>query len=153
MMLPSEMVVTKTLESTTQLGKHISHYPQWTHLKSRYSQLNCCHLFETIATDTVIENVSALDGETCFQVYFGLESYYTEIYGMYADSEVPTTLLRYIKERGDPSWLHNDNSKMQTSRAWNDICNQYLIKTTTTEPYHPNQNSCEHQNQTIKSRI
>ena len=71
---------------------------------------------------------------------------------MSTKSEGPTTHFRFIKQRGAPSCIHSDNLKMQTSAAWNDICNQYLIKTTTTKPYHPNQNPCEPRIQAIKSR-
>ena len=153
MMLPSELVTTKTLEATTQLGKHMTRYPQRAHLKSRYPQLNCRRQFDTIATDTVFASIPALEGETCFQLYHALTSLFTEVYGMLTESEGSTTLLMYIKERGALSTLHNDNSKMQTSKAWKDICNQHLIHTTTTEPYHPNQNACERCVQTIKSRV
>ena len=137
MLLPSDLVAQKTLEATTQLGKHMVRYPQRSHLKSRYPQLNCRQQMESVSTDTVFATVTALNGETCFQIYFAMESQFTEIYGMSTKSEGATTLLQYIKERGAPSHIHNDNSKMQTSKAWNEICNQYLIQTSTTEPYQP----------------
>ena len=152
MMLPSDLVAEKTLAATTQLGKHMTRYPQRAHLKSRYPQLNCRRQFDTISTDTVFASIPALEGETCFQLYHALKSLFTEVYGMSSESEGSTTLLMYIKERGAPSTLHNDNSKMQTSRAWKEICNQYLIHTTTTEPYHPNQNPAERRIQTVKAR-
>ena len=88
-------------------------------------------------------NVAALNGETCFQIYYAMKSQFTEIYGMSTESEGSATLLQYIKERGAPPHIHNDNSKMQTSKAWNEICNQYLIQTSTTEPYQPQQNPSE----------
>ena len=62
-------------------------------------------------------------------------------------------LLRaQIKEMGAPLNIHNDNSKMQTSKAWVELTNQYLISTPTTEPHHPQQNPAERHIQTIKAR-
>lgn len=107
---------------------------------------------ESIATETVFANVPALNGETCFQVYFFMKSFFTEVYGMSMESEGSTMLLQYIKDRGAPLHLHNNNSKIQTSKVWSDICNQYLIQTSTTEPHQPQQNPCERRIQTIKSR-
>ena len=106
---------------------------------------------EAISTDTVFASVTALNGETCFQVYYSMTSFFTEVYGVTTEAEGSTTRLQYIKERGALSHIHNDNSKMQTSKAWNDICNQYLIQTSTTEPHQPQQNPCERRIQTIKS--
>ena len=53
---------------------------------------------------------------------------------------------------GAPLNIHNDNSKMQTSKAWNELTNLYNIATSTTEPYHPQQNPAEQRIQTIKAR-
>ena len=72
---------------------------------------------------------------------------------MSTENEGPTTLLKFIKEHGAMACLRNDNSKMQTSRTWDDICNQYLISTETTEPHHPHQNPSEHRIGTVKGKV
>ena len=112
MFIKNEMVATKTIEATTQLGKHIVRLPQRAHLKSRYPQLNCRRLNEKYSTDTWFSSVTALGGETCVQLYYGVQSKFTECFGMSTESEGPKTLVRFIKERGAMSCLKNDNSKM-----------------------------------------
>ena len=47
----------------------------------------------------------------------------------------------------------NDNSKMQTGLKWMEICNDYNIGTSTTEPKHPWQNRAERKIQTVKSSV
>ena len=71
---------------------------------------------------------------------------------MSTESEGPQTLLRFIRFRGAMSCLRNDNSKMQTSNAWNDILDQYSIKSETTEPHHPHQNQVERRIQVVKNK-
>lgn len=87
--------------------------------------------------------MAALDGETCFQLYYSTASQFTVIYGMPTKLEGCFTIQKYIKEMGAPLNIHNDNSMMQTSHAWFELTNQYSIATSTTEPYHPQQNSSE----------
>ena len=143
MLLPSNLIAQKLLEATTQLGKQMVRYPQRSHLKLRYPQLNCCCQMEPISTDTVFASVTALNRETCFQVYYSMTSSFTEVYGMSTELEGSTTLLQYIKDSRAPSHIHNENSKLQTSKVWNDICNQYLIQTSMMELYQPQQNPCK----------
>ena len=152
MMIPSTQIATRTLEVTTQLGKFSERYPLRAHLKTRYPQLNCRRQNETVATDTVFSSVIAIDGETCFQIYYGITSKFTVPIGMVTESEGCNSLWKYIKEFGAPLQIHNDNSKMQTSRAWIELTNQYNISTSTTEPHHPNQNPAERRIQTIKAQ-
>ena len=95
--------------------------PQRRHLKSRYPQLNVDRLTEKYATDTWFAKETSLNGENCAQMFYGLESSYTECIGMTTESEGPQALTRFIRERGAMPGLRNDCSKMQTSDAWNDI--------------------------------
>ena len=55
----------------------------------------------------------------------------------------PTALQDFIREHGIPHILRNDNSKMQTGTAWNDILCKYSIKAELTEPHHLQQNLAE----------
>ena len=152
MMIPNDLVAQKTIKATTQLGKFSERYPLRAHLKARYLQLNCRRQNETVATDTVFASITAIDGETCFQLYYGITSKLTIPDGMSTESEGSNSFRKYIKEYGAPLHIHNDNSKMQTSRAWTKLTNQYNIATSTTEPYHPNQNPAERRIQTVKAR-
>ena len=70
---------------------------------------------------------------------------------MRTESQGTTTLQDFIRDVGAPYHMHNDNSKMQTSKAWKDILRQYNISASTTEPHHPWQNYAERKIQDIKS--
>ena len=153
MLIRDDVTARKTIESTTQLGKHIVRYPQRAHLRSRYPQLNVTRLHERFSTDTMFSKIQALGGETCAQCYLGLTSKVLEAYGMALESEGPGSLLRFIRERGAMAGLKNDNSKMQTSKKWNSILDQYSIAAETTEPYHPQQNQVERKIQTMKNMV
>ena len=80
MFIRDNNIANKTIEATTQLGKHVVRLPQRAHLKSRYPQLNCRRLSEKFATDTWFSNKKAIGGETCVQLYYGTTSKYTEVY-------------------------------------------------------------------------
>ena len=54
--------------------------------------------------------------------------------GIWTESEGPSALQDFIWEHGIPSVLHNNNSQMQTSTAWNDILHKYSIKAEHMEP-------------------
>ena len=122
-------------------------------MKARYPQLNCRWQNKVVATDTVFSSVKALGKETCWQIYYATISHFLEVYTMVTESEGSKSLLKYIKERGAPVSIHSDNSKMQTGKAWNDICNMYNISQSTTEPHHPQQNPSERMTQTVKVMI
>ena len=92
---------------------------------------------EPFSTDTMFATEKALGGFTAAQVFCGRTSYYTWVRGMKTESEGPTALRDFIRQVGVPFSLRNDNSKMQTGRAFMDICNVYTIGTETTEPHHP----------------
>ena len=72
---------------------------------------------------------------------------------MKSESEGPTKLQEFIRQEGCPYHLHNDNSKMQCGKAWTEICNRYNIKTSSTEPHHPQQNPSERKIKTAKNRV
>lgn len=143
MFIKDELTAEKTIASTTQLGKHIVRLPQRSHLKTRYPQLNCRRLTEKYSTDTWLAGVKVIDGESCVQMYYGVESTFTDCYGMTRESEGPSTLLKFIKETGAPFILKNDCAKMETSKTWTKILDQYNIRAELSEPYQQQQNQVE----------
>ena len=66
------------------------------------------------------------------------------------ESEMPETLLDYVREIGAPYSLLSDNAKSETSRKVKDILRKYCIKDMQTEPMHPNQNPAERRIQEVK---
>ena len=92
-----------------------------------------------------------LGGITCAQLFVGKSSHFTSVYGMRTESEGPSALQDFIREHSIPNILRNDNSKMQTGTAWNNILRKYSIKAKLTKPHHPQQNPAERRIKTIKT--
>ena len=145
-------VLKRTFAATTQLAK-ISALPYRDHFKSRNPQLNKRRLPEPYATDTWFASETALNGETCVQLFVGLISFLVFPFGMKTESEGPSKLKTFVRQIGAPFSLMNDNSKMQTGSRWMDICNEYNIGTSTTEPRHPWQNRAERKIGTVKKAV
>ena len=146
-------VIEHTFSATTQLAKYGIRLPMRHHWKSPFPVLNRRRLHEKYCTDTWFSSTKSITGETCCQLFFGKKSKFCVVYGMVNESDGSSILQRFISDYGAPFTLHNDNSKMQTSIAWNKILNQYNILGTCTEPYNPQQNAAERQIQTIKSGV
>ena len=145
-------VLKRTFEATTQLAK-ISALPYRDHFKSRNPQLNRRRLPEPYATDTWFVSEPALNGESCVQLFVGLISFLVFPFGMKSESEGPSKLKTFVRQVGAPFSLMNDNSKMQTGSKWMDICDNYNIGTSTTEPLHPWQNRAERKIGTVKAAV
>ena len=103
---------------------------------------------EPVVTDTFWANCKALGGDTCVQVFYGIQSRMINVYPMKTESHGPVAYEAFLREEGCPTLLRRDNSKMQTSDDFTAICRQFCIKDGFTEPHHPYQNPAE--NQAIK---
>jgi hypothetical protein len=57
--------------------------------------------------------------------------------------EVGSALLELIQELGIPSAIHMDGAKEETLGKWKQVCQDFGIKQTMTEPYSPCQNPAE----------
>ena len=77
------------------------------------------------------------------QHFVGLETYCEHNYGMVRESEGPDSLLDFFRQEGVPTTLVRDNSKMQTSKTWNDYLRRYWVKDGFIEPYYSHQNPAE----------
>ena len=144
-------VVKHTIQATTQYAKNVIRLPLRKHYKSRFPALRVPRLFEVYATDTFFSNVAAHDGSTCAQLYVGKQSFFTKIYGMRTESQMPTTLQDFIRSFGAMKGLFSDNAKSETSKAVKDILRQYAIADMQSEPYQQNQNPAERRIQDVKS--
>jgi hypothetical protein len=112
-------VIKKTLENTTQLAKAIVNAPMTRHLASRFKRLSRFRLRETVCTDT--------------------------IFSMRAKSEMPLTYQDCMREEGIPSCLHSDGAAEQKCKKVKSLNQEYLVKESYSEPYHPWQNPVETQ--------
>ena len=105
---------------------------------------------ESFWTDTFFAEEKALGGDSCVQIFCGSTSYFTWLKGMKTEFEGPSALRDFIRQVGVPFSLRNNNSKLQTGKAFMDICNFFTIGTETTEPHHPHQNPAENRIGTVK---
>ena len=125
--------------------------------KSRFPAANVDRLRERYATDTIHSDVPAMNdgimghaGATCFQLFVGHDSHYAKGYPMQTESRMSDALEDFIRDVGAPSALLSDNAKAEIGRRVEAICRMYAIRQVTTEPGHPEQNSCERHTATIK---
>ena len=128
-------VINKTLQAATQLAKNHLRLLLRRYFKSRFPQLNRNRLHERYCTDTYFSSVTTIGTKaTCAQIFTGVNSLFTRVYGMTTESQGPAVLETFIAEVGAPYYMMNDHARMETSRAWREILRKYNIPTCTTEP-------------------
>jgi hypothetical protein len=144
-------VIRHTLKNTTQYAKNVVRFPMRQYFKSRFPALRVRRLDEVYATDTFFSNIKAYDGSECAQLYCGRKSYFTSTHGMQTESQMPGTLMDFIRSFGAMKGLFSDNAKAQSSAAVKDILRQYCIENMFSEPYQQNQNPAERRIQEVKA--
>ena len=107
-------------------------------------------LAETFATDTLFSSTPGLGGITCAQLFVGMKSKLTKVFGMRTENEGPDALEDFIRDNGAPYALSSDNSKMQMGTSFKKVLRRFNIKSENTEPHHSNQNPEEHKIQDVK---
>ena len=137
--------IQNTLQCTTQLAKWHTKVPMQRHWQPRFPFLNVHRLREPVATDTFFANCKAIGGDTCAQVFYGIQSHMINVYPMLSENEGPNAYEDFIREEGCPTLLRRDNSKMQTGQKFTMINRHFCVKDGYTEPYHPHQNPAENQ--------
>jgi hypothetical protein len=104
-------------------------------------------LNEIVATDTFFSEVSAHDdgifghgGSKMVQLYCGTTSLITAIFPMRNKSEMPSTLLDFIRKLGAQNGLFSDNAKVQNGKTIQTILPMYCIDDIQSEPHQQHQN-------------
>jgi hypothetical protein len=125
--------------------------------KSRFPAANIPRRNEIVATDTFFSDVPAHDdgilghgGSKMVQLYCGTTSLITAIFPMRNESEMPGTLLDFIRKLGAPNGLFSDNAKVQIGKTIQTILRMYCIEDMQSEPHHQHQNPAERRIQDIK---
>ena len=117
--------IKKTFAVTTQFVETVwfntPRLPLRRHFKSRAPFMNVRRLNEGYATDTIFANTKALDGSTCAQIYVGVTSQFVSLEGMKTKSEMPRTLLNFIRCWGAMRFLWRDMAKEEDSKAVNEF--------------------------------
>ena len=106
---------------------------------------------EVYATEIFVSNVEAHDGSTCSQPYCGNKSSFTHVFGIKTKSDMPGTLMDFIRTFGAMKGLFSDNYKFQTGAAIKDILRQYNIDDIQSEPLQKNQNPPKRRIQEFKA--
>ena len=143
-------VIKRTFLATTQFAQNVLRYPMRRHYKTRFPALRVHRLDEVYATDTFFSQTTAHDGSTCCQLYCGRKSYFTSVYGMKSEYEMPGSLMDFIRQHGAMKGLFSDNARVQTGHAVRDILRQYGIADMQSEPHQQNQNPAERRIQEVK---
>ncbi|MGH3054321.1 MAG: hypothetical protein ACRDL7_05015, partial [Gaiellaceae bacterium] len=152
--ITNKEIIKKTLKCTTWMGRLDPRVPLRRHIKARLPHMGLVRLLEPVAMDTVFpsdtEKIPDYSGNTCAQVFVGMESSYVFVVLMKAEREGPGALQDFIRYVGCPLRLHNDRSKMELNLKIKKICRDAYIPQSTTEAYHPWQNPAERRIQEIK---
>ena len=149
-----------TLDKTTQHYQAEKQVPMRKHFKSRFPGANVPHLPEWYSFDTMFYDVPALDdgipghgGCTMIQMFGGLDSELLHGVPMQNESEVPDSILDFIRHYGAMEGIMSDNAKSETSFAIRDILCLYTIKDHQSEPYYQHQNPIERRIQDVKCMV
>lgn len=139
---PNE-VISKTLQSTTQLAKARIRTPVKRHYKSRFKRLRQPPIYEIVAKNTYFSSVKFIEGFRCCQIFFGCTSRTTSVYVMRSESDFIEAYKDFMRERGIPHTLRRDNARAETSDEVTNIDRELMVMDETTEPYSPWQNPAE----------
>mmetsp|Transcript_21450 Transcript_21450/g.24850 ORF Transcript_21450/g.24850 Transcript_21450/m.24850 type:complete len:243 (-) Transcript_21450:75-803(-) len=113
--------------------------------------MNARRLNEGYATDTIFANCKAHDGSSCAQIYVGVDSQFVSLEGMQYKSQMPRTLMNFIRTWGAMRFLWRDMAKEEDSKAVNDILRSILAPNRFSEPYNEHQNPAERKILDVKS--
>src|SRR5687767_5962616 len=105
----------KQFEAPTQLAHNHMRLPMRMHLKPRSLALKVRRLRETLATGTFYSSEKAKGEFTCALLYVGKLSTFVEIFGTKSESQMPETLLDFVRQWRVSSRLLSDSAKAETS--------------------------------------
>ena len=106
----------------------------------RYKQLGGRH--GRFYTDTFFSGVPTLNGNSMAQI-FTSDLAFTKVYPMKLRSQTHEALSAFIHEVGIPSSIHSDDAKELMMGKFKELCKEFHIPCTYTEPYSPWQNRAE----------
>jgi len=145
----------KTLLCTTQKGVRTTLYPVERRFRTRQAQLRYRQLsgrHGTFYTDTFFASVPTLNGSSMAQLYINDLSF-CKVYPMKKKSDVPDTLSTFIHDVGIPHKIHSDAAKEIMQGNFKELCKEYHIPNSFTEPHSPWQNCAEGGIRELKRRV
>jgi len=135
----------KTMRFTTQKGVRNTLYPIECRFRTRQAQLRYSQLsgrHGRFYTNTFFASVPTLNGCKMAQIFVN-DLNFTKVYPMQTKSETSDTLKAFIHDVGIPHALHSDDAKEFMQGSFKQLCKDYNIPCTYTEPYSPWQNRAE----------
>ena len=133
-----------TLNHTTQLNIRSALLPLTRRYRTDLLSQRHRRFSTRFYTDTMFSKIGpSLRGNTCTQIFTdGNGAVFA--YPMKSKSQAGDKLVSLIQQVGIPNELHRDGApEMAGNSKFNQICNEYRIKSTYTEPHSPWQNKCE----------
>ena len=122
------------------------------HYKSRFPAFNVPRRPEPVATDWVYSDTPAIDdGAKGAQVFIGIKSLVTDVFGAKTDGQYVNHLENVIRKRGAMDTIVSDRGSSIVSKKAQDIYRMLFIKEWQSEPDHQHQNPFERRFQTIKN--
>ena len=113
--------------------------------KTKFSRLRQKMIDAVLYSDTFSSNVTSTRGNNKTQGFVVGTAYYVSHYPMLSEKEATKGLAEFVDKFGRPSQIHTDNAKAETLKDWKKFTILHWITCTTTEPYTPKQNKCEHE--------
>ena len=133
-----------TLKVTTQLNIRSAILPLSRRYKTDMLSQRLRRLSTRFYTDTGYGPSKSLAGNTCMQIFTDGEGFVVA-YPMSSKAGAGDMLQRNCNDVGVPNELHMDNAPemIRENTAFQEVCRNQKIKTTTIEPKSPWQNKCE----------
>ena len=136
--------VKNTLNHTTQMNVRSALLPLTRRYRTDLLSQRLKRLSTRFYTDTMFSKVgTSLRGNNCAQIFTnGNGAMFA--YPMRSKSQAGDKLLSLIQQVGIPNEIHRDGApEMRGTSKFNQVCQEYRIKSTYTEPQSPWQNKCE----------
>ena len=153
---PSDEVLEKTLESTTQLcaepvEMERRELPRQ-HRKKRLHPLHPRRLRGRTDSDTFFSSVKSIRGYKCVQLFVHVPSDYLFVRCMQREKHSHAAYQDYVREIGAPTVLITDNSQTQTGTKWQSTSRKIMTKQRKFAPHNQNQNKAERRIQDAKHK-
>ena len=153
---PSEKVIEKTLDATTQLQvgpveSERREIPRQ-HRKKRLHMLHPRRLPGRTDADTVFSTVKSIRGYKCVQFFCHVPSDFLFARCLQRESQSHGAYQDYIREVGASDTICTDNSKTQTGLKWEATSREVMTKQRTFVPHNQNQNKVERRIQDVKHK-
>jgi hypothetical protein len=151
-----EMIVAKTLETTTQLCaspvEMDNREAPRQHRKQRVLPLHPKRLEGRTDSDTFFSSIISIRNFACVQIFVHLVSRFIYVQCMRKESESHGAYQDFIREVGAPNVLLTDNAQTEVGKLWTKTSRDNATKRIYSVPHNQNQNQAERKIHDVKKR-